>query len=127
MNFKFEIFNLFNEDNIYDKEIEKALVTSQFKGNFNNCGNMGIRKNIIESMERTTREMTIQATKIFLMKLVINGTSLDIRKQIAIINRGMNNQIIMELMITATSLYISKNIAARNKVMNKQISQRTKK
>ena len=61
------------------------------------------------------------------MKLVINGTSLDIRKQTAVIKRGMNNQIIMELMITATSLYISKNIAARNKVMNKQISQRTKK
>ena len=38
MNFKFEIFNLFNEDNIYDKEIEKALVTSQFKGRCNNCG-----------------------------------------------------------------------------------------
>ena len=86
---------------------------------------MGIRNNIEESMETTTREMIIQATKVVLMELVITATSLDIIKQIYLRNRGMNNQILIKLVITATNLDISKKIAARNKGMNKKISQST--
>ena len=41
---KFERLNVSNEDDIYDEEIEKALVTSQFKGRCNNCGKYGHKK-----------------------------------------------------------------------------------
>ena len=72
-------------------------------------------------METTETAKTIQATKVVLMELIITATSLDIGKNIAIRNRGINKEILMELLITATSLDISKNISARNKGMNKQI------
>ena len=55
------------------------------------------------------------------MKLVITATNFDIRKKLAIRNRGTSKKIPMELVITAASLYISKKIAARNKGMNRQI------
>ena len=87
---------------------------------------MGTGNKIAVSMETTTRVMKIQATKVVLMELVITVTSLDISKQIAIRNRGMNKKISMKLAITGTILDISKKIATRNKGMNKQISQRTK-
>ena len=86
---------------------------------------MGIRNKISEAMETTTREKTIQETKVFLMELVINATSLDINKQIYIRNRGINKEIIMGLVITATILDINKKITTRNKGTNKQISQKT--
>ena len=54
---------------------------------------MGIRNKIEESMETMTIAMTIQATKVVLMELVITATCLDIRNNIAISNRGMNKQV----------------------------------
>ena len=86
---------------------------------------MGIRNKISEAIETTTRAMKIQATKVVLMELVITATRFDIRKKVAIRNKGTNKEIIMELVITATSLDISKKISARNKGTNRQISQRT--
>ena len=41
---KFERLNVSNEYDTDDKEIDKALVTSQFKGRCNNCGNFGHKK-----------------------------------------------------------------------------------
>ena len=41
---KFERLNLSNEDDIYDKEIDKALVTIQFKVRCNNCVKYGHKK-----------------------------------------------------------------------------------
>ena len=82
---------------------------------------MGIRKKIVEKMETTTIAMKIQATKVVLLELVINATSLDISNQIDIRNIGKNKQILMRLVITATSLDISNNVAVRNKGTNKRI------
>ena len=56
---------------------------------------MGVRNKIAEAMETTTRAKTTQATNFVLMELVITETSLDIRKQIAMRNRGMNREIII--------------------------------
>ena len=39
-----ERLSISNEDDTYDKEIEKALVTSQFKEHCNNCGKYGHKK-----------------------------------------------------------------------------------
>ena len=55
-----------------------------------------------------TRAMIIQATKVVLMELVITKTSLEIIKNIALRNRGINNQNLMELVINTTSLYFQK-------------------
>ena len=44
MSLKFERLNVSNEDDIYDKEIEKALVTNPFKGRCNNGGKYGHKK-----------------------------------------------------------------------------------
>ena len=44
MKLKFERLNVSNQDDTYDKEIEKALVTSQFKRRFNNCRKCGHKK-----------------------------------------------------------------------------------
>ena len=41
---KFEILNVSNEYDTYDEEIDKALVTIQFKGLCNNCGKYGHKK-----------------------------------------------------------------------------------
>ena len=41
---KFDILNVSNENDTDDKEIEKALVTSQFKGRCNKCGKYGHKK-----------------------------------------------------------------------------------
>ena len=41
---RFERINVYNEGNTDDKEIEKALVKSQFKGCWNNCGTYGHKK-----------------------------------------------------------------------------------
>ena len=127
LSLKFERLNIFIEDDTDDEEIEKDLVTSQFRGRCNNCGKYGHKKQDLRSNDKTTRAMTIQAKKIFLMEPVITATSLDIRNHIDIRNRGNNKQILMELVINATSLDISNKIAAKNKGTNKQISQRTKK
>ena len=35
---KIERLNVSNEDDVYGKNINEALVTSQFKGSCNNCG-----------------------------------------------------------------------------------------
>ena len=39
-----ERLSISNEDDTYDKEIEKALVKIQFKGRFNNCRKYGHKK-----------------------------------------------------------------------------------
>ena len=44
MKLKFERLNVSNQDDTYDKEIEKALVTSQFEERCNNCGKYGHKK-----------------------------------------------------------------------------------
>ena len=44
LSLKFEIINVYNKDDTYDKEIEKDLVTIQFKGRCNNCGKYGHKK-----------------------------------------------------------------------------------
>ena len=44
MSLKFEIINVSNEDDTDDKEIEKALVTSQFKGRCSKCGKCGHKR-----------------------------------------------------------------------------------
>ena len=44
LSLKFEKLNVSNEDDIDDEEIEKGLVTSQFKGRCNNCGKYGHKK-----------------------------------------------------------------------------------
>ena len=44
-------------------------------------------------METTTRAITIQATKVVLIGLVITAISLDISKKIYAIKKGMNKQI----------------------------------
>ena len=41
---KFERLNVSNEDDTYDEEIKKALLTSQFKGRCNNYGKYGHNK-----------------------------------------------------------------------------------
>ena len=41
---QFEIINVYNEGDTYDEELEKALVTRQFKGRCNNCENFGHKK-----------------------------------------------------------------------------------
>ena len=87
--------------------------------------NMGIRNNIEEAMETTTRAKTIQATKVILMELVITAMRLYIRRKIDIRKIGMDKEILTELLINATSLNISKKIATRNKGMNKHISKIT--
>ena len=51
---------------------------------------MGRRNKISEATETTTRSMKKQITGVVLIEIVINATSLDISKQIAIRNRGMN-------------------------------------
>ena len=47
----FEIINVYNEDDTYDKEIYKALVKSQFKGRCNNCGEYGHKEQYFRSNE----------------------------------------------------------------------------
>ena len=42
--FKLERLNVSNEDDKYNEEIEKVLVTSQFKLHCNNCGKYGSNK-----------------------------------------------------------------------------------
>ena len=46
LSLKFERLNASNEDDKDDKETEKALLTIQFKGSCNNCGNVGTRNKI---------------------------------------------------------------------------------
>ena len=72
--------------------MEKALVTSQFKGRYKHCRKYGRNKQDCRSNGKK-RSMRIQAKKVVLMELVITETSLDLSKQIAIRNRVMNKQI----------------------------------
>ena len=46
LSLKFERLNVYNEDDTDNEEIEKALVTSQFRGRCNSCGKYGHKKNI---------------------------------------------------------------------------------
>ena len=69
MSLKFERLNASNEENTDDKEIEKALVTSQLKYVEITAENMGIRNNISESMKTTTIKMTTHSIKVVLVKI----------------------------------------------------------
>ena len=77
---KFERLNVSNEDDIYDEEIEKALVTIQFKERCNNCGKYGHKKQDCRGHGNNNKRKTIQVTKVVLMELVITATSVDISR-----------------------------------------------